>query len=184
MDYDTILFETEEKMDKALEVLKDKFRGMRTGRATPGLVDGVRVDYYGSPTPLKQIANVSAPEADMIVIKPFDAGSLGDIEKAIQKSDLGVNPTNDGKLIRIKIPPLSQERRQQLAHLAKSTSEETRVALRNVRRDANKHADGLAKTMSEDDLKKLKDEVQNLLKSHEEKVDQILDAKTKELTTF
>jgi len=184
MDYDTILFEAEEKMEKALEVLKEKFRGMRTGRATPGLVDGLRVEYYGSPTPLKQIANISAPEADMIVIKPFDPSCLGDIEKAIQKSDLGINPTNDGKLIRLKIPPLSQERRQQLAHLAKSTSEETRVALRNIRRDANKHADGIAKTMSEDELKKLKEEIQELLKKFEEKVDQGLDAKTKELTTL
>lgn len=184
MDYDTIVLETEERMEKALEVLNDKFRGMRTGRATPALVDNVRVDYYGSPTPLKQIANISAPEPDMIVIKAFDHGSLGEIEKAIQKADLGINPTNDGKLIRIKIPPLSQERRNQLAHQAKGTAEDTRVALRNIRRDANKHADGLAKTLPEDDLKKLKDEIQNLLKSYEEKVDRGLDAKTKELTNF
>ena len=184
MDYDTIILETEERMEKALEVLKDKFRGMRTGRATPALVDGIRVDYYGSPTPLKQIANISAPEPDMIVIKPFDQSSLSEIEKAIQKSDLGINPMSDGKLLRLKLPPLSQERRQQMAHLAKSTSEETRVALRNIRRDANKHADGISKSMSEDDFKKLKDEVQNLLKSFEEKVDHGLDAKTKELTTM
>ncbi len=184
MNYETIIRESKERMEKALEVLKDKFRGMRTGRASPSLVDSIRVDYYGSSTPLKQIANISAPEADMIVIKPFDQGALGEIEKAIQKSDLGINPTNDGKLVRLKLPPLSQERRNQLAHLAKSTSEETRVALRNIRRDANKHVDALAKTISEDDLKKLKDDVQNLLKSFEERVDQGLEAKTKELTTL
>lgn len=184
MNYETIIRESKERMEKALEVLKDKFRGMRTGRASPALVDSIRVDYYGSSTPLKQIANISAPEADMIVIKPFDQGALGEIEKAIQKSDLGINPTNDGKLVRLKLPPLSQERRNQLAHLAKSTSEETRVALRNIRRDANKHAEALAKTISEDDLKKLKDDVQNLLKSFEERVDQGLEAKTKELTTL
>jgi ribosome recycling factor len=184
MDYDTIVLETEERMEKALDVLKEKLRGMRTGRASPGLVENIRVEYYGSPTPLKQIANISAPEADMIVIKPFDPSVLGDIDKAIQKSDIGIHPSSDGKLLRLKVPPLSQERRAQLASLAKNTSEETRIALRNIRRDANKHADGIAKTMSEDDLKKLKDEIQNLLKSFEEKVDQNLEAKTKELTTI
>jgi ribosome recycling factor len=184
MDYDTIVLETDDRMEKALEVLKEKFRGMRTGRATPGLVDGVRVDYYGSPTPLKQIANISAPEADLIVIKPFDPGSLGDIEKAILKSDVGIHPMNDGKIIRLQVPPLSQERRKQLAARAKETAEESRIALRNIRRDANKHADGIAKSMSEDDLKKLKEEIQNLLKSYEDKVDEGLQAKTKELTTM
>ena len=184
MDYDTIVLETDDRMEKALEVLKEKFRGMRTGRASPGLVDGIRVDYYGSPTPLKQIANISAPEADLIVIKPFDPSALHEIEKAIQKSDLGINPTNDGKLVRLKVPPLSMERRNQLAGLAKHTAEETRIALRNIRRDANKQADGLSKTMSEDDLKRLKDEIQGLLKTCEEKVDQGLESKTKELTTI
>ncbi len=184
MDYDTILLETDDRMEKALEVLKEKFRGMRTGRATPGLVDGIRVDYYGSPTPLKQIASISAPEADLIVIKPFDPSSLGDVEKAIMKSDVGIHPMNDGKIIRLQVPPLSQERRKQLAARAKETAEETRISLRNIRRDANKHADTIAKTMSEDDLKKLKDEVQGLLKSYEEKVDKDLEGKTKELTTM
>lgn len=184
MDYDTIVFETEERMEKALEVLKEKYRGMRTGRANVGLVDGIRVDYYGSPTPLKQIANISAPEADLLVIKPFDPGSLGDIEKAILKSDVGIHPQNDGKLIRLQVPPLSQERRKQLAQRAKETAEEARIAIRNIRRDGNRHADGIAKSMSEDDLKKLKDEVQGLTKSFEEKVDATLEQKTKELTTM
>ncbi|MBI4605870.1 MAG: ribosome recycling factor [Planctomycetes bacterium] len=184
MDYDTIVLETEERMETALEVFKEKLRGMRTGRANPGLVENVRVDYYGSPTPLKQIANIGAPEADLLVIKPFDPSSLGEIDKAIQKSDVGIHPMNDGKVIRLQIPPLSQERRKQLAAKAKETAEETKVALRNVRRDANKHADSISKTMSEDDLKRLKDEVQGLLKAYEEKVESSLEAKTEELTTL
>ncbi len=185
-DYDSILLDAEERMDKALEVLKEKYRGMRTGRANPGLVDSIRVDYYGSPTPLKQIANISAPEPDQLVIKPFDPGGLGDIEKALLKSDLGINPTNDGKILRLTIPPLSQERRQQLAAFAKETAEESRVALRNIRRDANKHAEKLEKDkkISEDEHKSLKDEIQNLLKDHEGKVDGLLGKKTEELTTI
>ena len=181
MDYDTIVLETEDRMEKANEVLKEKFRGMRTGRANPGLVDSIRVDYYGSPTPLKQIANIAAPEADLLVIKPFDPSALGGIEKAIQKSDVGINPMNDGKVIRLQIPPLSQERRKQLAARAKEISEEARISIRNIRRDANKEADGISKTMSEDDLKRLKDEIQNLTKAFEAKVDAALEAKTQEL---
>ena len=139
---------------------------MRTGRAHPGLVEGVRVDYYGSPTPLKQIANVSAPEADMLVVKPFDPSCIGDIEKGILKSDLGISPMNDGKLVRLKIPPLSEERRKKLVHRAKEVAEETRVSIRNVRRDANKHADAEQKAgnMSEDGHHGLKDEIQELTK--------------------
>ena len=186
MDYDTILLDTEERMEKAIGVLKDKFRGMRTGRATPGLVEGVRVDYYGSPTPLKQIANVSAPEADQLVIKPYDASVLGDIEKAIMKSDVGIHPSNDGKVIRMQVPPLSQERRKQLAARAKETGEETRIAVRNIRRDANKHADDLGKSkeLSEDDVKRLKGEIQTLTKKFEEQTDKLLAEKTEELTTI
>jgi ribosome recycling factor len=184
MDYDTILLETEERMEKAVEVLKDKYRGMRTGRANPGLVEGVRVDYYGSLTPLKQLANVSAPEPDLLVIKPFDHTALGEIEKAIMKSDVGIHPTNDGKIIRLQVPPLSQERRKQLAARAKETAEEARVSVRNVRRDANKQADGLSKELSEDDVKKLKDEVQELTKASEKSIDDLLETKSKDLTTM
>ncbi len=184
MDYDTILLDGEERMEKACQVLADKFRGMRTGRASPGLVEGIRVEYYGSPTPLKQLANISAPDADLLVIKPFDPGGLGDIEKAIMKSDVGIHPSNDGKVIRLQIPPLSQERRQQLASRAKETAEETRIAVRNIRRDANKHADEIKKTMSEDDVKALKDEVQELVKTFEKKIDKMLADKSEELTSF
>ena len=173
-------------MDKALNVLKDKYRGMRTGRDNPALVDSLRVDYYGSPTPLKQIANISAPEADQLLIKAFDPSALSEIEKAILKSDLGINPQNDGKILRLILPPLSQERRQQLASFAKETAEETRIAIRNVRRDANKQADQLEKdkNISEDDSKDLKEEIQKLLKNIESKVDELLKSKADELTTM
>jgi ribosome recycling factor len=157
---------------------------MRTGRANAGLVDGIRVEYYGSLTPIKQLANIAAPEADLIVIKPFDHSALGSIEKAILKSDVGIHPSNDGKVIRLQVPPLSQERRKQLAHRAKETAEEARVAVRNVRRDANKQADGLSKTMGEDVLKQLKDEVQKLTDSFERKIDDCLEGKSTELTTM
>ena len=185
MDYDTLMLETEERMEKALSVLGDKFRGMRTGRASPGLVEELRVEYYGSPTPLKQIANITAPEADQLVIKPFDANSLGDVEKAILKSDIGIQPSNDGKIIRLTIPPLSQERRKQLATWAKDASEEARVAIRNIRRDANKSADQMKKDgLSEDDQKALKGDVQELVKKYEKKVDDALEKKTGELTSM
>ena len=184
MDYDTILLEADDRMAKALEVLKEKFRGMRTGRANAGLVDGLRVDYYGSPTPLKQLANVSAPEAHLLVIKPFDRSVLGEIEKAIMKSDVGILPSNDGKMIRLQIPPLSQERRSQLATRAKETAEEARVAVRNIRRDANKKGDSIAKTMGEDELKALKNEIQEFVKTYEGKIDELLAGKTKDLTTM
>ncbi len=180
MDSDELLLDTEERMEKAVDVLKEKFRGMRTGRANPGLIENVKVDYYGSPTPLKQIASISAPEASLLVVKPFDPSSLGTIEKAIQKSDVGIHPMNDGKLIRLAIPALSEERRKQLATRAKEAAEESRISIRNVRRDANKLADGLE--ISEDDLAKLKEDIQNLVKAYEGKVDDALAAKTAELT--
>ncbi len=186
MDYDTILLETEERMEKALDVLGDKYRGMRTGRANPGLIENIQVDYYGSSTPLKQLSNISAPEPDQLVIKPFDASALGEIEKAIQRSDVGIHPSNDGKIIRLKVPPLSEERRKQLVSRAKEVAEETRVAIRNIRRDANKQADQLQKDkeISEDEQKSLKEEIQELTKKHEKKVDDTLKTKSDELTDF
>ncbi len=183
MDYDEILLDAEERMDKGLEVLRSEFRTMRTGRAHPGLVEGVRVDYYGTPTPLKQIANVSAPEADMLVVKPFDPSSIADIEKGILKSDIGIPPMNDGKLIRLKVPPLSEERRKQLVARAKEVAEETRVSIRNVRRDANRHADQAQKggELSEDGQHGLKDEIQKLTKTKESSVDEELKRKSDDL---
>ena len=186
MDSDEILLDAEDRMDKAVKVLGDKYRGRRTGRANPGRVESIRVDYYGATTPLKQLANISAPEPDLLVIKPFDANAMSDIEKAIQKSDVGIHPSSDGRLIRLQVPPLSEERRQQLVARAKEVAEESRVAIRNVRRDANKDAEKLQKDkeISEDDLKKLKEDIQNLVKTYEKKVDEALKDKSADLTDF
>jgi len=181
--YDDILLDAEDKMEKAVVHLVTDFNHIRTGRATPGLVDGVRVDYYGEPTPLKQLATISVPEARLIVIKPFDPGSLKEIERAIQKSDLGVTPMSDGKLVRLALPPLSEEQRRKLAARCKELAEAARVSLRNVRRDSNKAADGALADggLTEDQGKKLKDEIQALTKQYEGKVDGALEKKSREI---
>jgi ribosome recycling factor len=183
MPYDDIVLEAEEKMEKALEVLLQEFKGVRTGRATPGLVEGIHVDYYGSPTPLKQLATITIPDARMIVLKPFDPGSLGEIEKAIQKSNLGINPANDGKVIRLAIPPLSEERRKQMCKMAKDMAEKSKVAIRNVRRDSNAQADKeeKEKELTEDEKFKAKEEVQRLTEQYEKKAEETLEKKTKEI---
>lgn len=169
MDQDEILMDAEERMEKAVNVLSNALKGIRTGRANPGLVDSVRVEYYGSPTPLKQIANISVPEPQQIMIRPFDTTTLDAISKAIIASELGMAPNNDGRVIRLNVPPLSTERRKQMASRIKELAEEARVAIRNVRRDANKHADTAEKekTLSEDDCKHTKDQVQDLTKKYE-----------------
>jgi ribosome recycling factor len=181
MDQDEILLDCEERMEKAVAVLQGQMQGLRTGRATPGLVDTVRVDCYGSPTPLKQIANISVPEPQQIVIRPFDATLVSNISKAIQASDLGLSPNSDGRLIRLNIPPLSTERRKQLVSRAKELAEEARVAIRNIRRDSNKHADQAqkAKEMGEDDRDQTKDDVQKFTKQYEGKVNEMATAKEK-----
>jgi ribosome recycling factor len=183
VDYDEILLDGEERMEKALEMCVKEMKGIRGGRATPALVDGIRVEYYGSLTPLKQIASISTPDPRLIVIKPFDGSVLKEIEKSIQKADVGLTPNNDGKLIRIAIPPLSEERRRQLAGMAKEKCEEAKVAIRNVRRDANKHGDTALKDkiLTEDEHFKLKEEIQNLTKTYEGKVDEALQRKEKEI---
>jgi ribosome recycling factor len=183
MPYDDIVLEAEDKMEKAIEVMVGEFRGVRTGRASPGLVDGVRVDYYGAPTPLKGLASITIPEPRMIMIKPFDAGAIGDIEKAIQKSDLGINPQSDGKIIRLVIPPLSDERRKQMSKLVKEVGEKAKVSIRNIRRDANQVAETEEKdkTISEDEKKRTRDEVDRLTKEYEAKVQDLVDKKTKEV---
>ncbi|MFY9254492.1 MAG: ribosome recycling factor [Fuerstiella sp.] len=183
MDQDEILLDAEERMEKAIEHMGSSMGGIRTGRANPGLVDSVRVDYYGSPTPLKQIANVSVPEPQQIMIRPFDITTLNDIAKSIQNSDLGMAPNNDGRVIRLNVPPLSTERRQQMASRIKELAEEARVSIRNIRRDANKHADQAekAKTMTEDDRDNTKDKVQDLTKKYEASVNKIAENKEKEV---
>lgn len=183
MDLDEILIDAEDKMEKALGVLKDVLRSMRTGRANPALVENVRVDYYGSPTPLKQLASIAAPEANMLVVKPFDPSSVSDIEKGILKSDIGITPQSDGKLIRLVIPPLSEETRKQLVGRARDQAEECKVSVRNIRRDANKKADSLDKTpgVSEDNIKSAKEEIQDLVKKNEDLVEEMVSRKTTEL---
>lgn len=183
MDYDDVLLDAEERMEKCVDHLSGDFRGIKSGRATPGLVEHIKVEYYGSPTPLKQLANIGAPEPALLVIKPFDPSVLGEIEKAIHKSDLGITPQSDGKLIRLPVPSLSEEQRKKYVKLAKDKSEAQKVAIRNVRRDGNKAADTMKKdkSLSEDDADKLKDEIDKLTKSYVAKVDALLEKKTKEL---
>jgi ribosome recycling factor len=183
MDQDEILLDAEERMEKAVEVLHGQLQGLRTGRATAGLVDSIRVDYYGSPTPLKQIANIGIPEPQQILIRPFDVSTLTSIAKAIQSSDTGLSPNSDGRVIRLNVPPLSNERRRQLGGRVKELAEEARVAIRNVRRDANKHADQgeKEKTLTEDVCKQTKDQIQELTKKNEGKVNDMAAAKEKEV---
>lgn len=183
MDQDEILLDAEERMEKAVEHFKSSLTGIRTGRANPGLVDSIKVEYYGSPTPLKQLANVSVPEPQQIMIRPFDVSTLDEIAKAIQNSDLGMAPNNDGRVVRLNVPPLSTERRQQLAGRVKELAEEARVSIRNIRRDANKHADQAekAKEMTEDDRDQTKDKVQDLTKKYEGSVNKSAEAKEKEV---
>jgi ribosome recycling factor len=183
MTSEEILFDCEERMEKAVNVFRDELRGLRTGRATPALVDGLRVEYYGSPTPLKQMAQISTPDPQQIVIRPFDQSVLKDIEKAIRSSDLGMSPTNDGKMIRLQVPPMSGEQRQKMVTRIKKTAEECKVSCRNIRRDGNKHFDNgeKAKEMTEDDCEKGKEEVQSLLKKYEDRISEMADKKSKEI---
>ncbi len=172
MTYDEVMLDTEERMEKAVDVLKHSLAGIRTGRANPGLVDSIRVEVYGSSNPLKQLASVGAPEPSQIVIRPYDTGTIKEIEKAIIASDLGFNPQSDGRVVRINIPALSTEVRKKMVSRIKDLAEEARVAIRNVRRDGNKIAEQAVKdkTMTEDERDGLKDEIQELTKQYENKV--------------
>src|SRR5688572_2330030 len=158
MSVDDILLDAEDRMDKAIAVLKNSLGGIRTGRANPGLVDSLRVDAYGSQVPMKQLASVGAPEPTQIVVRPYDPSTIKDIEKAIIASDLGFNPQNDGRLIRINIPPLSTEVRKKMVSRIKELAEESKIAIRNVRRDANKAAEQEEKdkVLTEDQCEKAK----------------------------
>jgi ribosome recycling factor len=183
MDSDEILLDTEERMEKAIAVLKNALSGIRTGRASPGLVDSLRVEIYGSPTPIKAIASISCPEPTQIVVRPFDPSTLKDIEKGIQASGLGFNPQNDGRLIRINVPPLSTEVRRKLVSRIKELTEEAKVAVRNVRRDGNKAADvgEKDKELTEDECKKAKEEIQELTKKFENTASHLAAAKEREV---
>lgn len=186
-DPDTILLETEETMTKALEYLKSEIRGIRTGRASPAMVDFVKADYYGTMTDLKSLAAISVPEPSQVLIKPFDAGSVGAIKQAIEASGLGFNPQVEGKQIRLIVPALSADRRVQLSSKVKKMGEEQKTAIRNVRRDANKHAENLSKqagaSFPEDEIETLKEEIQKLLKKFEDEIDKRVEEKVKEIQT-
>jgi ribosome recycling factor len=183
MTYQVIIKDSRGRMEKAIEHAKEMLKGIRTSRASSALVDNIRVDYYGSPTPLSQMASISIPEPRQIVIKPFDPSVLTEVGKAILKSDLGITPENDGKVIRLTLPPLSGDQRKKYAAKVKEICEEGRVSLRNVRRDLNKHVDGLMKSgeVTEDDNRKLHDEIQKLLKEYEDKMGELQDRKTKDI---
>jgi ribosome recycling factor len=178
-----VLKSTEQRMKKSIQSLEDEFNSLRTGRASASLFDRIKVDYFGSPTPLNQVANISIPEARLIVIQPWDKGTIGDIEKAIQKSELSLNPSNDGKVIRINIPPLTEERRKELVKNAKNIAEQSRVALRNIRRDGNDELKKMSKDgeLSEDEEKKAIDEIQKLTDRYVETVNTLLEKKEKEI---
>lgn len=183
MPLDDILLETEEKMESALEYLHKEFRGIRTGRASAGLVDHIKVDYYGSPTDLRQLASIATPEPNLIVIKPFDPGSIKSIEKAIQASDLGITPQTDKNIVRLNVPALSIERRKQLVNQVKKMTEAARVAVRNARRDGNKQLEKEQKSsqITEDDAHTGKEKTQDLTKQYEQKIDELLDTKVKDI---
>jgi ribosome recycling factor len=187
MTYEEIEFEAEASMEKAVDFLKKEYRGVRTGRASPGLLDHVKVKvtaYGDAPMDLKALATVSAPEATLLVVKPFDPTTLKDIERGLQEADLGINPQSDGKVIRLPVPPLSGERRKQIAGQVKKMAEAQKVTLRNARRDAIQLIDSAKKEgeMPEDDAKKGHDEIDKLTKKYEKTLDDLMAAKTKEVT--
>lgn len=175
----------EQKMEKTIGVLKSEFSTLRTGRANPAILDKIRIDYYGTPTPINQVGAVSSPDPRSIMIQPWDMGILKDIERAIGESDLGLNPTNDGKVIRIAIPALTEERRKGLVKQAGKMAEQAKVALRNERRDANDKLKKMQKDgeITEDDLKKAQDEVDKTIKKFEKTIEEMLTSKEKDIMT-
>jgi ribosome recycling factor len=181
-----LLHQTEEKLKKALDAVAREFIEIRTGRASPGLVEGLHIDYYGTPALLKQLASITCPDAHLILIQPWDVSTVSEIEKAILRSNLGVVPSNDGKLIRISIPPLSRERRQELARIVHKMAEEGRISLRTIRRDAKESLEKLEKdkVISEDDKFRAIDELQKLVDRYISKTDELLSNKEKEILEF
>lgn len=183
MPTEKIISEHESKMKKAVEVLADELKSFRTGRASTGLVENIKADFYGTPTPLKQMATLAAPQADVIIIKPFDPTSIKEIEKAIKNSDLSISPVVDGKMIRLAIPPLSQERRTQLVAQTKQVGEQAKVSVRNIRRDANKSLDKEEKDklITEDQRDEGKKKIDELTKEYTGKVDNLVKSKSDEI---
>ncbi|MBD3169087.1 MAG: ribosome recycling factor [candidate division Zixibacteria bacterium] len=178
-----VLKDAESRMKKSIESLKSEFNSIRIGKATPALLDNIRVEYYGTNVPLNQVSNISAPEPRLLVIQPWEKDMVAEVNKAIQKSELGLNPSVDGQIIRIPIPPLSEERRKETAKLVKKTGEEGKIAIRNIRRDANdtlKSAEK-EKEISEDEMRKGFDRVQELTDKYTAKVDEMIESKEKEV---
>ena len=171
-------------MEKSLDVLLDEYASIRAGRANPHVLDRLRIDYYGTPTPIQQVGNVTVPEARMIVIQPWEKSLLKEIEKAIMTSDIGINPSNDGSVIRLVFPELTEERRKDLVKEVKKKGEEGKVAIRNIRRDGNDAFKKLAKTeVSEDEIKGLEDDLQKLTDKYVKDIDALIDSKSKEIMT-
>ena len=181
---DARLQQYDEKMTKAIEFLESDYAGIRAGRANPHVLDKIRVDYYGTPTPIQQIGNVTVPEARIIQIAPWEKNMIREIEKAIMTSDLGINPSNDGSVIRLVFPELTEERRKDLAKEVKKKAEDAKVAVRNIRRDGNDAFKKLGKTeISEDEIKQLETELQKLTDNYVKDIDELMDKKTKEIMT-
>lgn len=183
MPQQDVLSRAGQRMDSTVAGSRQKVGTVRTGRATIGILDGISVDYYGTPTPLNQIAKLSVPEANLIVAQPFDQSILGDMERAIMASDLGLNPSNDGKLVRIPIPPLTEERRKEMGKKVRQMGEDAKTAVRQIRRDANEELKKLEKesSISEDDSHRAQDEVQKLTDAHTSQIDELTGNKEKEL---
>ncbi len=178
-----VIKDAEDRMKKSIEAVAEDLGSIRTGRASTALFDKIKVDYYGAPTPLNQLATISVPEARLVVIQPWDKSAMGDIEKAIQKSELSLNPNNDGKVIRINIPPLTEERRKDYVKLAKDKAEQGRVSVRNIRRDSLDTLKSLEKDgdISEDELKRYEDEIQKLADKYVGKINDALESKEQEI---
>jgi ribosome recycling factor len=183
MVIDETLLEAEEKMDKAVEVAKDDFATIRTGRANPAMFNKIVVDYYGTMTPLAQLASFQAPEARMMIVAPYDKGAMDGIEKAIRDSDLGVNPTNDGHIIRVTLPQLTEERRKEYIKVARGKAEDSRISIRNIRRHAKDSLDKLAKDgeVGEDDVRRAEKQLDELTSKHVSTIDELLKHKESEL---
>jgi len=180
---DLVYEEVREKMSKTVEKFKNELKKVRTGRASLALLDGITVDYYGTPTPLNQLASLSVPESRLIVIQPWDAGSIKDVEKAILQANIGLTPSNDGKVIRLTVPPLTEERRKEIAKRVHQMAEDYKVAVRNVRRDANETLKQMKKDgdISEDDAFSGKDKIQEITDSYIKQIDEVFKAKEKEI---
>ncbi|ACB85013.1 ribosome recycling factor [Natranaerobius thermophilus] len=183
---DSIFKDAEQKMKKALSSLKSELASLRAGRANPSILEGINVDYYGMATPLNQLANISAPEPRLLVVQPYDKSAIEDIEKAILKSDVGLTPNNDGQVIRLAVPQLTEERRNELVKIVRQKGEDTKVVVRNVRRDANDELKKLEKEkeISEDESIRGQDEIQKITDKYIKKIDEVMNAKEEEITSF